>query len=449
MNRSRVEKRIRSGLAIIAGVFVASISRSDAQVLTAKDFVMPPSTARNIFAPTFLPALGPDLREPEDMPVKNRFWPEYQARGLRAGPWIFYPTLSADAVYDSNIFASSNNAQADVFANVGAGLGANSLWERHGINMQLAVASRFFKTHSALNQTNGTFASSGHYDIDHSTQLLGAFNAAYLHEQPGDLTSPTGAVKPTPFSVINGDMTLRKEFGRLTAAVGTGASSYDYGSTVAQNGSTISQDSRDGQIYLAHGRIDYAFSEKFAAFAAVEGNWRDLRGTPSQSLSSNGYRALAGVDLEFTHLIKGEIAAGYAKQHFFASTIGDFEGPSYRALLIWSPSRLIDINFSAQQIVTQTADTTATGIRADVAQIGLDYEFRPNVIVSAAVTYERDHFQGQPRQDNVYAADAGVRYFMNNVTSIGLRYRFTRRDSDIPTNNFDKHQVGINASAHF
>jgi hypothetical protein len=449
MNRSRVEKRIRSGLAIIAGVFVASISRSDAQVLTAKDFVMPPSTARNIFAPTFLPALGPDLREPEDMPVKNRFWPEYQARGLRAGPWIFYPTLSADAVYDSNIFASSNNAQADVFANVGAGLGANSLWERHGINMQLAVASRFFKTHSALNQTNGTFASSGHYDIDHSTQLLGAFNAAYLHEQPGDLTSPTGAVKPTPFSVINGDMTLRKEFGRLTAAVGTGASSYDYGSTVAQNGSTISQDSRDGQIYLAHGRIDYAFSEKFAAFAAVEANWRDLRGTPSQSLSSNGYRALAGVDLEFTHLIKGEIAAGYAKQHFFASTIGDFEGPSYRALLIWSPSRLIDINFSAQQIVTQTADTTATGIRADVAQIGLDYEFRPNVIVSAAVTYERDHFQGQPRQDNVYAADAGVRYFMNNVTSIGLRYRFTRRDSDIPTNNFDKHQVGINASAHF
>ena len=414
---------------------------------------MPTATARDVFAPSFLPVLtDADSREPvapEDMPVKNRFWPEYAPRGVRAGAWMFYPTLSAEALYDSNVFASSNNAQADIFGHVGAGLRAQSLWERHGIAAQLSAGSRFYKTHSALNQTNAAFASTGHYDIDHSTQLLGAFNAAYLHEQPGDLTSPTGAVKPTPYSLINGDVTLRKEFGRVTAAVGAGVRSYDFGSTAAQNGSIISQDSRDGQIYSTHGRINYAFSEKLAVFTAVEGNWRDLRGTPSQSLSSNGYRALAGVDLEFTHLIKGEIAAGYSKQHFFAPTIGDIEGPTFRAMLTWSPSRLIDINFRAEQVVTQSGDTTATGIRADAAQIGLDYEFRPNVIFSAAATYERDHFQGQPREDNVYAADGGVRYLMNNLTSVGLRYRFTRRDSNIPSNSFDKHQVGINASATF
>jgi len=414
---------------------------------------MPPTTARDVFAPSYLPVLAdPGSRDPvapEDMPIKNRFWPEYAPQGIRADAWMLYPALNAEGVYDSNVFASSNNPQADLFARLGAGLRANSLWERHGINMQLAVGSRFYKTHSALNQTNATFASGGHFDIDHSTQLLGAFNAAYLHVQPGDLTSPTGAIKPTPYSLLNGDVALRKEFGRVTAAVGTGVKSYDYGSTVAQNGSTINQDSQDGQIYLAYGRIDYAFSEKFAAFSAVEGNWRELRGTPSQSLSSNGFRALAGVDLEFTHLIKGEIAAGYAKQHFFAQTIGDIEGPSYRALVIWSPSRLIDINFSAEQIVTQSGDTTATGIRADVARIGLDYEFRPNVIVSAATTYEKDHFQGQPRQDNVFALDGGVRYLLNNVASMGLQYRFTRRNSNIPTNSYDKHQVGINASAHF
>jgi len=365
------------------------------------------------------------------------------------GPWMFYPALSAGVAYDSNVFASPNNAQADAIASVGARLRARSLWERHGIAMQMSAGSLFYKSHSGLNQTNATFDATGHFDIDRSTQLLGAFNAAYLHEQPGSLTSPTGAVKPTPYSLINGDVTLRKEFGRVTTAVGAGVKSYDYGSTVAQNGSTISQDSRDGQIYSTHGRIDYAFSEKFAIFTAVEGNWRELRGTPAQSLSSNGYRALAGIDLEFTHLIKGEIAAGYSKQHFFASTIGNIEGPSYRVMLTWSPSRLIDINFRAEQIVTQAGDTSATGIRADAAQIGVDYEFRPNVIVSTAATYERDHFQGQPREDNVYAVEGGVRYLMNNVASIGLRYRFTRRDSNIPTNSFEKHQVGINASANF
>jgi Uncharacterized protein conserved in bacteria len=449
VNRSRVEKRTKLGLAIIAGVFVASISRSGAQVFSAGEFFMPSATAKNIFAPTLLPKLSDENVAPEDTPIKNRFWPEYQPHGLRAGPWIFYPRLSAGAAYDSNVLASADNPQADAIAHVGASLRANSLWERHGIDLQWSAGSRFYKNNSALNQTNANFAGSGHFDIDHSTQLLGAFSAAYLHEELGSLNSPTGAVKPLPYSVIGGDVTLRKEFGRLTTAVGTAVKSYNFGSTVTQNGSIVSQDAQDGQIYWVHGRIDYAFSEKFAVFTAIEGNWRDLRGTPSQSLSSNGYRALAGVDLEVTHLIKGEVAAGYMHQHFFAPTIGDIEGPAFRATLTWSPSRLVDISFIAEQVVTQTADTTATGVRADVAQTRLDYEFRPNVIVSTAATYEKDHFQGQPREDNVYAVDAGLKYLMNNVIAINFQYRYTRRDSNIPQDSFKKHLVGLNASARF
>ena len=57
--------------------------------------------------------------------------------------------------------------------------------------------------------------------------------------------------------------------------------SYDYGSTVAQNGSIISQDARDGQIYTVYGRTEYAFSEKSAFFTVVESNWRNLEGTPT------------------------------------------------------------------------------------------------------------------------------------------------------------------------
>ena len=414
---------------------------------------MPPLTAQNVFMPSYLPDLtDPDSREvaaPEDTPIKTRFWPEYQPVGVRTGPWMFYPTVSAGALYDSNVFASSNNVQSDIIGRVGAGLRGNSLWERHGINMQLAAESDFYRSHSSLDQTNATFASSGHFDIDQSTQLLGTLRAAYLHEQPGSLNSPTGAVTPTPYSLVSGDLTLRKEFGRVTTAVGAGVDSYNFGSATAQNGSIVSQDAQDGQIYWAHGRFDYAFSEKLAAFTALEGNWRELRGTPTQSLSSNGYRALAGFDLEFTHLIKGEIAAGYSNQNFFASTIGDVEGPAYRAMLTWSPSRQVDVHFRAEQIVTQSAVTSPTGIRADAVQLGLDYEFRPNVVLLSAATYEKDHFQGQPREDNVYAVDAAIKYLMNNVTSIDLRYRYTRRDSDAPDNSYDKHQVGINASATF
>src|SRR4029077_18360499 len=112
-------------------------------------------------------------------------------------------------------------------------------------------------------------------------------------------------------------------------SIGGRVDSYNFGSTRAQDGTIINQDARDGQVYTAHGRFDYAFSDKVAWFTSVEGNRRDLRGTANQSLASSGYRALTGFDLELTHLITAELAAGYMAQHFSDPTIGTIAGPAY------------------------------------------------------------------------------------------------------------------------
>jgi hypothetical protein len=309
--------------------------------------------------------------------------------------------------------------------------------------------STLYPNHSGLNQTDANLVTTGHYDIDHSTQLWGAFRAAYLHVGVGTLTSPAGAVEPTPYSVVSGNLTLRKELGRFTTVIGAQLDDYNFGSTRAQDGSIINQDSRSGPIYTAYGRVSYAFSEKSAFFTSVEANRRDLQGTPAESLQSSGYRALAGFDIELTHLIKGEIAGGYLKQHFMASSTGNVEGPAYRAMLTWSPSRLVDVHFNAEQTVTEASDTSSTGILANALQAGVDYEFRPNVILSTAAIFEKDNFKGQPRQDNVYALDSQIKYLLNNVASLSFQYRYTRRDSNAPGFSFDKHQVGVNAAAQF
>lgn len=453
MNLLRTRERLWVRLAVVAGLLVALDSRSDAQVIPTREIVMPPWNAEHVFDPTALPQLtDPDAREvvaPEDTPVKTRVHPEYAPVGLRFGDWVVNPTFRAGALYDSNVFSAPSNQQSDIAAVLGADLSAHTLWERHGIHLDLATNSLAYRNHPGLDETNATLRAAGHFDVDHSTQLLGAAKAAFLHEEVGSLTSPTGAVEPTPFTFLSGELILRKEFGRLTTAVGARVDSYNFGSTVAQNGTIITQDARDGQIYVGSGRADYAFSEKSAVFVSFEGNSRDLRGTPTQSLSSEGYRALTGLDLEFTHLIKGEIAAGYLQQNFFDPTIGDISGPAYRAMLTWSPSRLIDVYFNAEQIVTVVSDTTASGVLANALQLGVDYEFRPNIVLSTALAYEKDRFQGQPREDNVYAFDARVKYELNRIASVSLRYRFTRRDSNIPDDSYDKHQVFLNASAHF
>jgi hypothetical protein len=437
-----------------AALLVAFSPRSQAQVIpTPREIVMPPWNALQILEPTPLPLLSdPDTREdvaPEDTPVKGRVHPEYQPAGIRYGSWMFDPYVTAGGLYDSNVFSSNVNKQADIAAQVGAGLQAHTLWERHGIDLELKELSTVYRDHASLNENDVTFKAGGRYDIDHATQLLMAFEAAYLHEGVGTLTSPAGAVEPTPYSLISGDATLRRETGRITTSFGARIDSYEFGSPHAQDGVAIDQSSRDGQVYTGHGRFDYAISDKAAWFTSIEGNSRDLRGTPAQPISSEGYRALTGFDLELTHLITGEFAGGYMAQHFESATIGNVEGPAYRAMLTWSPSRQLDIHFNAEQMVTEAADTSATGVRADALQLGFDYEFRPNVILSSAGTYEKDHFFGEDRQDKVYYVDTQLKYLLNNVTSISVFHRYLLRDSSSPGFSFDKHQVGINATARF
>jgi hypothetical protein len=445
-------QRLLPGAALMLALW-ATTQPAQAQVLNWPTLVLPPWNAQKIFDQSPLPQLtDPDSRDPvapEDTPVKNRQQPEFQAIGIRAGDWMFDPSVTAGTLFDSNVYSTPNNVQSDIAARVGAALNARSLWERHGLNLQLWAQSLMYAHHPGLNEDDASLRAMGHYDIDHATQILGTFQVAYLHDQVGTLTSPTNAIEPTPYGYLSGDVALRREFGRFTASVGTRTDGYDYGSVRAKDGSIIDQSSRDGAITTAYSRIDYAFSDKSAVFTSYEHNWRNLRGTPTQSLSSTGDRMLAGIDIEISRLIRGEFAAGYQSQRFDAASIGTIEGPAYRAIVTWSPLRTVDVHFNYEQIVTEASDTSVTGIFAKAAKAGVDYEFRPNVILSTEASYERDRFFGEPRIDNVYGVDTQVKYLLNRITSLSLHYRYTKRDSNIAADSFNKHEIALGVTAKF
>jgi hypothetical protein len=438
---------------ITAAIVLIPASSAHAQVIVTTTPVAPPWNAQQLFEPSPLPDLSsPDLREvlpPEDMPVMKRQQPGYEPVGIRAGSWMLNPSVTAGALYDSNVFSTTSGAKSDIAALIQPTLRAHTLWDRHGLDLQAGVQQYSYLDNSGLDQTNATLKGTGWIDVRHDAQILTAFQVAHLNEGVGTLASPTGAVKPTPYDLFSGDVTYRQEFGRLAASAGTRVDSYSYGSTQAQNGDTIDQSNRDGQIYRLHGRVDYTLSPKLGLFTAFEANRRDLRGTPAQPLDSHGYRVLTGADFELTHLVTAEIAAGYTRQQFSDVNIGTVEGPAYRAIVYWRPTRTVDVTFKAEQVVTETADTTSTGVLADALQLGVDYEMRRNLIFSVYGAYETDHFFNQLRTDRVTTFDAQLKYLLSQLAYLGFEYRFVQRDSDAPLASFDKHQVTINVTAQF
>lgn len=415
--------------------------------------VAPPWIALQPFELSQLPDLAsPDLRPviaPEDLPVRQRVQPGYEPVGIRAGSWMFNPLITGGTLFDSNVFSAPSGTQSDLAAVAQATMRAHTLWGQHGLDLKADVQSFAYLDHPGLDQTNASLQGIGWLDLRHDAQLLTAFKVAHLNEGVGTLSSPTGAVQPTPYDLFSGDATYRREFNRLTTAFGARIDSYSYGTTVAQNGTVINQDNRDGQIYRLHGRADYALSPKLALFTAAEGNHRDLRGTPTNPLDSSGYRLLAGTQIELTHLITGEFAAGYTSQRFADVTVGTIAGPAYRALVAWHPTRLVDITFKAERVVTESSETTSTGVRADGAQLGIDYELRRNVIVTVVGAYELEKFYNQARIDRVTTLGSQLKYVLSRYGYISLEHRFVRRDSDDPLLSFDKNQVLINVTAQF
>jgi hypothetical protein len=454
----QAKSRGRSGLkfaallitAIVLGL--ASPARAQA-VPTTTEATAAPWNAQRIFDPTPLPELAaPDDREPvapEDMPVKQRQQPGFEPVGIRDGSWMFLPSFLVGGFYDSNVFSSNFMKRSDIAATVEPTLRAYTLWERHGIDLTLDAQEIAYNGNPGLNQTNASLKGNAWYDISHDLTLLTNFQIAHLNVAVGSLSSPNGAVQPTPYDLFSGDVSIRKEFDRLVTSVGFRTDSYNYGSTRAADGTVIPQDSLDGQIYSLHGRADYAVSPVFGLFTAAEGNERNVKGLPGQPLDSQGYRALSGVTFGMTNLITGEIGAGYVQQQFVDPTIGTISGPSYRAMLTWRPTRLIDFNFKAEQLVTETSQTSSTGVLGNALQLGADYEFRRNVVFSMTGAYEVDHFFGMVRKDDVVTADARVKYLLSRYGSVATYYTYTNRNSDVPIFSYDKHQVGLNVTAQF
>lgn len=416
-----------------------------------------PWNAQRVFEPSALPSFeGRDDRDsdreevaPEDTPVKNRQQPGYEPVGIRYGSWMFNPSLMAGALYDSNVFASNTQQRSDIASVVEPSLRAHTLWEKHGIDLKLDAQNTTYHQNSSLDQTNASLKGAGWFDVAHDMQVLGNFQIAHLNEGVGSLSSPSNAVTPTPYNLFSGDLTLRKEWYRFTGSVGARVDSYEFGTARAQDGSIIDQSARDGQLYTVHGRIDYAFSPSLGWFVGAEGNQRDLRGIPGSSIDSTGYRVLSGVTVELGRLVKGEFAGGYVEQRFDNPLIGTIAGPAYRAMLTWSPTRLLDIHVKAEQLVTQTSDTSSTGVLANAVQIGADYELLRNVVLSASAGFESDHFYGQDRRDTVTSTNASVKYLLNRYAAISAYHRYTSRESNQSIFSYDKHQVGINVTAQF
>lgn len=401
----------------------------------------------NIAAAQIIPT--PTATIPERQSVLQRSRPDYDALGIRAGSFLFFPSTDVIESWDSNIFATPTADQSDLVTTVQPQVSVQSNWNNHALNLFVGDQSKIYASHDTENVNNLTAAAQGRLDMLRDIYFTGGGGYQLNHE---DRSSPNAAVSgkfPTEYHVVDGNLGFVHETGRIGLRLNGAADAYSYNDNVTNTGTIIHEKFRDYIVYSFVPRVSYELVPGYDAFVQIPLNERQYVSRDLQGLShsSHGYEGDAGIALHLGAALNGDIFAGYLRQEFEDHRFSNTQGLGGGTDLLWNVTDLTSLRFAVSRTVQETDIVGASSYLETTGKLAAEYELLLNVLVTAGGTYFVDQYNGLNRSDNNYNAYAGVRYLMNRNLSVGFDANFYHRDSNASGVNYDREIIGLRLRA--
>ncbi len=384
----------------------------------------------------------PDV--PRNVTVAERFRPELDPLGMRAGGFLIYPRVSVLTVYDSNVFARSHDVQDDIALEVSPRILVRSQWSRHALSFSAGADAAFFADESGNNYVDADAGLRGRLDVTRRSAFTGSLKIARRHEGRED-PDDVGAKDVTIF--YDGDLSLgyRHQFGRFFVQPRLRFRRRDF-----QDEGGVNHDDRDRNAYIGQLRAGMSVSPRVNAF--VQGRYNIIRydETPNdQGLDrdSDGWFVGGGVELDFTGLLFGEISVGYARRDYDDPNLDDPAGFSGMLEVTWNPTRLTSVIFTGEAGIAETTvnfdGEDATARMFNTIGVEVIHELRRNILLRGRASFEREDFKGTDRSDNTFRAGLGLGYIVNRWLVVDAGYDFAARDSDEADRDYLRHVVRV------
>jgi hypothetical protein len=366
-----------------------------------------------------------------DVSVQDRPRPDYLASGLRLGSLLLYPKIGGNAEYNDNIYATATGKKSDVILRVQPEFLLQSNWSAHYLDLYAKVDADQYVSHSTEDTTDWDVGTDGRLDIVRGTDIKAGAQAARI-TVPRTSPGSVGAAVPDQYDYNTAYLSGEREVDRVKVSVKGGWDHYNYFDVPQVGGGVIDEADQNRDQFDVGGRIDYAISPGTAWFVEVDGNQRSYQHAAdafNPARTSSGYTVLSGVNFEVTHLVRGEIGAGYLEQDYKSSRYGNDGGVALRAKVEWFPTELTTVTLSGDRSVQDAAFVGAGGYLTTNGGVQIDHELLRNVILSANGGYGHDVYNGVDRQDTRYTAGASINYLLNRHVKLSAGYVYFKQAS--------------------
>jgi hypothetical protein len=416
-----------------------------ARVFYAAALVLSISSGESLAQDVVNPAIpAPESTLPERQSVLDRPRPDYDPLGVRLGSFLVYPSAQAAESYDTNVFATTNNQKSDFYTTLSPSVAVQSDWNVHSLGFRVSSDTKRYVNLASENYTNFSARSDGRLDIVRDVYFSGGVGYQLLHE---DRSSPDAVAgkQPVEYHVTSANLGYTHEPGRLGVRVLSTADSYSYNNAASANGVTINQTDRDRIVYTATPRAFYEIVPGYHAFVQGSGNERDYAhkfDVNGFQRSSRGWEVDAGTAIDISHVVNGEVFAGYLTQYYDDSRLKTTGGAAFGANLLWNVTQLTSVRGTVSRTVEETTQfatvngttTDASGYIESSFRLAVEHELQQNIFLVATVGYLDDEYQGISRTDDEVDATVGAQYLLN---------RNLRATADVTYSNRTSNTVGV------
>lgn len=385
-------------------------------------------------------------------PVRPEPEPEYglMPYGLPFGNFRVYPEAGAALVYDDNIYGSDRSKTGDFRTELTPAVRLRSELPRHVLDLSLDGKIVNYLDNPDLNYANYRARADAalHFDSSHTISL--SASSLLAHDEPGDPLFELTAAEPISHFEHSAAIGITRDAGRLYGTVAAGYLRRDYSDVRSTlGGSKIDQDLRDTDTWIGEFRAGYRISPGFD----LVGKFRTSRifndGNGIAPRDAWSYEALAGLAFEANPLLKWRILAGYGVRDYDHKTLENLSSTLLQADVQWSPTRRLTIYGALYRQLEEEFDSVSQGIIRQGARVKGEYEITHNLFLTGSLEYREDDFRGIARQDDVYEAGVGLKYYLNNNWLFTFGYQHQVRDSTDDLRDMHRNRFMVGAKLRF
>jgi hypothetical protein len=380
--------------------------------------------------------------------VTSRARPDYDPLGIRLGSFLLFPQLGVQESYDTNVFATTNNAKSDFITAIDPSLDLRSNWNNHALNFHIDSHSAIFGRFTNENINDYTLAANGRLDVQRDTRLYGDVGYKVAHEARYS-PEEVGTINPIEFSDASAKVTGEKDFNRLSFQLQGAYDRYRYENGVLANGTISNQGIRDYDEPQVQLKTGYELAPQRQVYLLANYNWRDYRSSVDAGgfkRNSSGYTLAVGARYDLTGIVFADVFVGYRNQDYDDTRLTSASGVTGGGKLTWNVTRLTTLTGELTHDVQETTVGTASSYFATRGVVNADHELLRNLLLNANFGYERDDFQGITRTDDYIVAGLGAKYLLNRNFWLSGGYGYRTRSSNAVGIDFDEHIVFLRLS---